>query len=187
VNATDQAPRSIMRGVHINLDVLCTDLPAPPEAPPAPPVSMGKTNRQRLVDFTELNTTCAGCHKTLINGLGFAFENLDGLGKFRTEDAGMPIDATGKFEFVEGEKPFNGAVELMKIIGAGKQAHECYTQHLFEYVYGRERARAEDWQQLAEADTSLIREVGRRSRLKVPIKAMIADLVATDAFLTRLP
>jgi hypothetical protein len=187
VNATDGAPRSIMRGVHMNLDVLCTDLPAPPEAPPAPPVSMGKTNRQRLTDFTETGV-CSGCHKALINPLGFAFENFDGLGKFRTQEGGnMAIDATGRFAFAEGEKSFNGAVELMKIVAGGKQAHECYTQHLFEYVYGRERAREEDWQQLAQADTSVIREVGRRSRLKVSIKDMITDLVSTDAFLTRLP
>jgi Protein of unknown function (DUF1595)/Protein of unknown function (DUF1587)/Protein of unknown function (DUF1585) len=108
-------------------------------------------------------------------------------GQVPTEDTGMPIDATGRFAFVEGEKTFNGAVELMNIIAAGKQSHECYSQHLFEYIYGRERARKEEWQALAEADTSLITEVGRRSRLKVSIKAMITDLVSTDAFLTRLP
>jgi hypothetical protein len=186
VNATDGGPRSIMRGVHMNLDVLCTDLPAPPAAPPAPPVSMGKTNRQRLTDFTETGD-CAACHKILINPLGFAFENFDGLGKFRTQEGNLPIDARAKFTFDEGEKSFDGAVDLIKIVAAGKQAHECYTQHLFEYIYGRERAREDDWQQLAQADTAVIREVGRRSRLKVSIKDMITDLVSTDAFLTRLP
>ena len=82
-------------------------------------------------------------------------------------------------------------VELMKAMAAGKQAHECYAQHLFEYLYGRERLREDDLEAslkpLALADANVIKEVGRRSRLKVPIKSMIVDLVSTDAFLTRLP
>ena len=75
-------------------------------------------------------------------------------------------------------------------MASGKQAHECYAQHLFEYLYGRERAargRLESAEPLAAADAGVIQEVGRRSRLKVPIKSMILDLVSTDAFLTRLP
>ena len=35
--ATDQAPRSIIRGVHVSLDALCVELPAPPNVPPENP------------------------------------------------------------------------------------------------------------------------------------------------------
>jgi hypothetical protein len=189
-NATDYNPRTIMRGVHVNLDALCVELPAPPNVPPEPPVDQGKTNRQQVQAFTEMpGSICVGCHGTLINPLGFPFENFDGLGKFRTTEAGgQPIDASSRYSFQDGdksvEKSFNGAVELMKTIAAGRQAHECYAQHLFEYIYGRERVREGE---LAAADQGVISEVGRRSRLKVPIKSMILDLVSTDAFLTRLP
>lgn len=185
-NATDQAPRSIMRGVHANLDVLCVELPAPPNVPPQTPTDMGKTNRQLLEAFTEANgSVCKGCHGALINPLGFAFENFDGLGKYRaTEANGMPINASSTYEFAEGPKSFNGAVELMKAVGAGKQAHECYSQRLFEYLYGRERIKDGAYK---AADDGVIQEIGRRSRLKAPIKAMVLDLVSTDAFLTRLP
>jgi hypothetical protein len=186
VNATDQAPRSIMRGVHANLDILCVDLPAPPNVPPQTPADTGKTNRQLLEAFTQMpGTQCLGCHGVLINPLGFAFENYDGLGKFRTTEAsGLPIDASSTYEFPEGAKSFNGAVELMKIVASGKQAHECYSQRLFEYIYGRERIKDGAYK---PADDGVIQEIGRRSRLKAPIKAMILDLVSTDAFLTRLP
>ena len=186
VNATDYAPRTIMRGVHVNLDALCVELPAPPNVPPEPPENPGKTNRQQVEAFTEMEgSVCKGCHGALINPMGFPFENFDGLGKFRTKEAGgQDIDASSKYTFSEGEKSFTGAVELMKVMASGRQAHECYAQHLFEYIYGRERAREGAG---AAADDTVIREVGRRSRMKVPIKSMILDLVSTDAFLTRLP
>jgi hypothetical protein len=130
-------------------------------------------------------SVCLGCHGVFINPLGFAFENFDGLGKYRTAEAnGLPIDASSSYAFAEGTKSFNGAVELMKIIGAGSQAHLCYAQKLFEYVYGRERTKDGAYK---AADDGVIAEVGRRSWLKAPIKQMILDLVSTDAFTTRLP
>jgi hypothetical protein len=186
VNATDQAPRSIMRGVHANLDILCVQLPAPPTVPPQPPTDTGKTNRQLLESFTQQpGTVCLGCHGALINPLGFAFEHYDGLGKYRdTEANGLPIDASSTYEFAEGSKSYNGAVELMKVIASGRQAHDCYAQRLFEYIYGRERTKEGAYK---AADDGVIGEVGRRSRLKAPIKQMILDLVSTDAFTTRLP
>jgi hypothetical protein len=186
VNATDVAPRSIMRGVHANLDVLCVQLPAPPNVPPQTPSDPGKTNRQVLESFTmQPGSVCLGCHGALINPLGFAFENFDGLGKYRTAEAnGMPIDASSAYTFTEGRQSYNGAVELMKIIASGRQAHDCYAQRLFEYVYGRERIKEGDYK---AADDGVIGEVGRRSQHSAPIKQMILDLVSTDAFTTRLP
>ena len=185
VNATDAAPRSIMRGVHINLDALCIDLPAPPNVPPDPPEDVGKTNRQLLEAFTEADgTVCVGCHGALINPPGFAFENFDGLGQWRDMDNGQPIDATGTFDFGEGPKPFQGPVELMKVVAQSPMSHACYAQHLLEYLFGRERVKEGP---LKAADDGVIAELGRRSQKDVSIKSMILDLVATDAFVTRLP
>jgi uncharacterized protein DUF1588/uncharacterized protein DUF1585 len=172
--------------VHANLDILCVQLPAPPNVPPQTPSDPGKTNRQLLEAFTmQPGSVCLGCHGALINPLGFAFENYDGLGKYRTTEAnGLPIDASSSYGFAEGRKSYNGAVELMKIIAGGSQAHDCYAQRLFEYIYGRERTKDGDFK---AADDGVIGEIGRRSRLKAPIKQMILDLVSTDAFTTRLP
>ena len=40
------------------------------------------------------NPVCASCHVRM-DSLGFALENFDGVGKWRTEDAGSAIDASG--------------------------------------------------------------------------------------------
>jgi hypothetical protein len=181
-NATDVTPRPIMRGVQLSHDVLCVDLPAPPNVPPLPPQSGSQTNRQLVAAFTEQpGSICASCHATLINPLGFAFETYDALGKHRTQDNGAPVDAKARYRFAEGERSFDGAVELMGIIAQGQQAHDCYARHLVEYLYGRDVAPD------SEADARLIGEAGRRSKRSASVKALILDLVTTDAFLSRLP
>jgi hypothetical protein len=178
---TDYNPRPIKRGVHLSEHLLCNKVPPPPpEANQTPiPNTAGKTNRQAFTDATEApGTVCAPCHGRMINPLGFAFENYDGLGRYRSQEGNLPIDATASYEFPEGMKTFTGAVELMNIIAEGKQAHECYSKQLFEYVYARSAS---------DDDAALITELGRRSKLKVPVKSLMLDLVATEAFLNRLP
>lgn len=178
---TDFNSRPIKRGVKISEGVLCADVPPPPPEvnDPSAPQLEGKTNRQNFEAATEMEgTICRPCHQTYINPLGFALEHFDGLGAWRDDEKGKPIDATGTYKLGGEVKTFNGAAELMRTIAKGSQAHECYSEHLFEYIYGRTAG---------EIERSLLQELGRRSRLAVPIKNLILDLVATDAFLTRKP
>ncbi len=180
--STDFNPRPIKRGVVLSEFLLCNKVPPPPpEANQTPiPAVPGGTNRQNFEAATEApGTVCAGCHGTLINPLGFAFENFDGLGRFRTEENGRPINSASRYEFAEGVREFNSAVELMKLAAEGRQAHDCYSKHLFEYVYGRSVD--------PTTDDALVTELGRRSRQKVAVKDLVLDLVATEAFLNRLP
>ena len=41
------------------------------------------------------NAVCAACHSRM-DPIGFALENYDAVGRWRGEDAGAPIDASGK-------------------------------------------------------------------------------------------
>ncbi|HEY0705948.1 MAG TPA: DUF1592 domain-containing protein [Polyangia bacterium] len=179
--ATENNPRPVKRAVTLSLNLLCVEVPPPPpevEDPKAPTLA-NRTNRQAFEAATEEpGTICVSCHKELINPLGFAFENYDSLGVYRTQDKGLPIDASATYKFAEGPKSYKNALELMKTIAEGKQAHDCYAEHMFQYVYGRAAK---------DAEHGLTRELGRRSRLKKPIKDLVLDLVATDAFLTRAP
>jgi len=80
--AHNDGPDAIHRGVSMSLDVLCAPL-GPPAAviPPLPVAKPGQTNRQRVDEHT---SGCGGaCHNQMINPLGFAFENFDGMGRFR--------------------------------------------------------------------------------------------------------
>ena len=73
-------------------------------SPPAPPPGVNtditpkpgeapKTLKERM-EAHHTNPNCASCHK-IFEPMGFAMENFDAVGRWRTTDAGSPIDATG--------------------------------------------------------------------------------------------
>ncbi len=72
----------------------------PPEPPPNVPALKEKgdggqpqTVRERL-EAHRKNPPCSTCHAPM-DPLGFALENFDGIGAWRTSEAGAPIDSTG--------------------------------------------------------------------------------------------
>jgi hypothetical protein len=70
--------------------------PPPPNIPPLPDSGAnGKvlSLRQRM-EGHRANTVCAGCHR-LMDPIGFAMENFDGIGRWRTKEDGAAIDASG--------------------------------------------------------------------------------------------
>ena len=81
--------RSIMRGVRVYIDFLCADMPAPAdtEPPTASVILDTHSGREVVENLTELQgTSCFGCHKGIINPLGFPFESFDPLGRFRVSE-----------------------------------------------------------------------------------------------------
>src|SRR5207244_2464517 len=70
--------------------------PPPPEGVPelkAAPHGKLLTLREQM-QAHRVNATCAACHARM-DPIGFALENYDAVGRWRNEDAGTAIDATG--------------------------------------------------------------------------------------------
>jgi hypothetical protein len=178
-NAEQDMPNIIIRGVHIARKIMCAALPPPPNnVPPLPALQPNMTNRQR-VELATKESPCNGCHTNIINPLGMALENLDGVGKYRTVDNGQAINAAVTYNIDGKDVPINGAVELANAIASSDQAHACYAQHWAEYLYGRVVTR--------ETDNQLVQQGGWLSHDKESAQNLIINLLATDAFLTRLP
>ena len=108
-----------MRGKWI-LDNL---LGAPPPPPPAnvPPLKEKRPERQSRSrcasawKSTASNPACAACHK-IMDPIGFALENFDAVGAWRTRDGGLlgtPIDASG--QLMDGTK-VDGVVTLRQAL-----------------------------------------------------------------------
>ncbi|HYO98540.1 MAG TPA: DUF1592 domain-containing protein [Polyangiaceae bacterium] len=173
-------PDTIRRGVFVNQRILCITLPPPaPDAGQLAPLSENMTNRERVDATTGPGTCGAGCHSTVINPPGHAFESFDAVGKHRTMDRGKPVDTTSAYSFNEGLKSFNGPVEFSKLVAESSQAHGCYVQNWASYLNGREPA-AEEQPYLAHlAQLSL--------QSKLSIKELVLRLVTNEAFLNRLP
>ncbi|MEA2699850.1 MAG: hypothetical protein QOI66_4121, partial [Myxococcales bacterium] len=181
-NAVADTPNIIIRGVRIVRDVLCLPLAPPPNMvfPELPAIGATSTNRKRVEELT-MNPPCNSCHTSIINPLGDAFEKLGGYGEYRTvESNGQPLDASGTYNLDGQSFTFDGAVSLIKKMADSKQAHECYSEHLIEYLYGRDTSDG-------AADRNLVSQAGLRSKNNTSVKDLMLELVATDAFLTRLP
>lgn len=140
-NAALSDPDPIHRGVDINIRMLCKDDLSPPAGtiPPLPEPLPGQSNRE-LVEHHTSDVICAQCHETIINPLGFAFENFDGMGQERTMDAGKPVNTAATYEFNDGMQSFTGANELIAIMAEHQQAHGCYSAKLAQYVLARDVA-----------------------------------------------
>jgi hypothetical protein len=177
--AHNNDPDPIHRGKSISLDVLCAPLGPPADVPPLPAPKPGQTNRQRVDEHT---SGCgANCHNDMINPLGFAFENFDGMGQYRTTErvgtADLPIDASGAFDFVGGLKSYRDATELMNVLATTPQAHLCYAKKLASY--GLQRT-------VLETDGALLSALaGISTSTEGSIKKVIEGLVAQDAFRIR--
>jgi hypothetical protein len=101
----------VLRGAWV-LDAILGTPPPPP--PPNVPALEGdakdaapRSVRERLSLHRE-NPACASCHSR-IDPIGFALDNYDVIGQWRTEEGGRPVDASG--ELPDGTR-FNGPAEL---------------------------------------------------------------------------
>lgn len=111
--------------------------------PPPPPPGVGSIDAQggvvhgtmrQQMEKHRANPVCAGCHARM-DPLGFALENYNAIGKWRTEDASLPIDASG---VLPNGRKFNGSAELKEILAGNRDAFaECLTEKMMIYALGR--------------------------------------------------
>lgn len=125
----------IHRGVFISRSVLGRALRPPPEAvaPLAADLHASLTTRER-VELQTKGEACQACHR-MINPLGFAFENFDAVGRYRADEKGKKIDATGTYQTRTGEKiKFADVRELASFLARSDETHEAFVEQLFHYL-----------------------------------------------------
>ena len=164
----------VKRGKWILSNLLCSQPPDPP--PNIPSISksdlMGKTVRE-VLDQHLANPACASCHKVM-DQLGFALENYDAIGEWRTVDNGFPIDASGKLP--DGTK-FKNESEMADVITKDPRFPRCVTKKMYTYALGRGPTKADDpWLDQLTTDFT-----AKGSRLRELIKL----LVKSEPFRTR--
>ena len=132
-------PSPVLRGVFVQERFLCTPPPPPPgDVPALEDTNNGqepRTNRERYANHTN-NPACFSCHES-IDGIGFTFENYDGLGQWRDNDNGYPVDATGKILNTDVDGPVQNAVAMTKALSQSKTVHQCHVKQWFRYAFGR--------------------------------------------------
>jgi hypothetical protein len=151
--AYSDASSPIHRGVFIVRSLLGRTLRPPPEAAvPLPPnLHPGLTTRERVALQTE-PSQCRGCHG-MVNPLGFALENFDAAGRYRAQEKGRPIDASGFYEPSAGErKSFRGVRELAEALASSQEVYGALVRNLFHHcvkqpilAYGPETPAELEW------------------------------------------
>jgi hypothetical protein len=99
-----------------------------------PPVEDFPTTRARFVSAT-INTQCAGCH-SLINPLGFAWENFDAVGRFRAEERSTPVDATATIP-TSTPTPVDGLAELSRVLATDPKVRSCLARQFSAWALRR--------------------------------------------------
>lgn len=134
-NPTRTSP--VKRGKWLLENLLAT--PPPPAPPGVPELEEKKgaltgTLRQRLEQHRQ-NPACANCHK-LMDPMGFALENFDAVGQYRTKDGNYIIDASG--ELPDGTR-VQGALQLQQLLVENnkEQFVRCLTEKMLTYALGR--------------------------------------------------
>lgn len=133
--AYHKASSPIHRGVFVVRSLLGRPLKAPPAAvaPLDEGVDPDMTTRERVA-FQTSPAACATCH-TLINPLGFGLEQYDAVGRFRHEEKGKPIDASGSLTMPSGEEfQFQGGRPLAELLADSGEVHATFVRQLFHYM-----------------------------------------------------
>jgi len=176
--ATRTSP--VVRGKWILENILGAPPPPPPPNVPAlkETTDGGKvpTMRDRMAQH-RTNAVCASCHARM-DPLGFALENFDAVGRWRTRDeSGSSIDASGALP--EGTK-FDGIKGLRQVLLAQPELFvTTLTEKLLTYAVGR---------QLGYADAPAVRGIVRAAAgSDYHFSSVIAGIVSSTPFQMRQP
>ena len=181
------------RGVGLPSDPAILSMVTPPDPYSAP------TGRERFDMHSEL-AVCAGCHVQM-DPMGYALENFDAVGLYRTTEGGQTIDASGEVPDMEGgdfgdcpsnigcaekaggikyQTPCNGscATELADRLSRNAEVMSCFPSKWLDFAYGQTLI-PEDPHDVCNREaiaTSFIQS-------GTNIKQMLIQIAQTDGFL----
>ncbi len=180
-NGVETSP--VTRGVWVMEKILGLKPPPPPDVVPAiePDVTGATTIRDRLAKH-RADVACAECHRK-IDPLGFALENFDPIGRWRTAypkpkgNAPAPkIDATGEFNSGETYADFDGFKRILH-----ERRTDAFARHLLRqflsYAAGRH---------LEPTDDYVVEDILQAAQKdQFGLRTLLVEALASDIFRSR--
>jgi mono/diheme cytochrome c family protein len=154
--------------------------PPPPPPPNVPPLDESnnparpQTMKERMAQH-RANPTCANCHR-LMDPIGLAMENFDGIGAWRARDSGVRIDTST--QLADGTS-VNGIVELRQALLRRPEVFvRTLTENLLTYALGRA---------LSADDMPVVRAILRdAARQNYRFSSLVQGIVTSAPFQMRL-
>jgi Protein of unknown function (DUF1592)/Protein of unknown function (DUF1588)/Protein of unknown function (DUF1585)/Protein of unknown function (DUF1587)/Protein of unknown function (DUF1595)/Planctomycete cytochrome C len=182
VTSSPNRTSPVTRGSWILENLLGSPAPLPPpNVPPLPENTSGQgistvptSVRERMISH-RANQPCKGCHQ-IMDPIGLALENFDGIGRWRSTDSGSKIDASG--QLVDGT-PIDGVDTLRNALLSRPDAFvQTMTEKLLMYAVGRA---------VHNYDMPAIRAITRgAARNDYKFSSLVLGIVNSDAFQMRV-
>jgi hypothetical protein len=180
----------VERGLLVRRQLLCQYIPGPPPDAlariatnnPLDSNDTMTTTRQRLEQIHLNEPTCAACHATF-DPIGFGFEQMDGIGRFRTTENGLPVDSTGQLSATKAadgsnvDGPFEGPAQLSGMLARSKLLESCMVEHFLSFSQGRPTVATD--QCVVSSWASTFAQAGGR------IKDLVTTAVVHPSFVNR--
>jgi len=142
------ATSATLRGMFVQQKLLCRVVPPPPagvDTSIPEPSGTSPTLRDRIQEHLE-DPNCASCHN-ITDKIGLAYENFDGIGRYRRTDDGATLDLSGDLDGV----PFDNSADLSDLLRNHSRLGECLTRKMVHYATssGEYTGASEDLNRLA--------------------------------------
>jgi hypothetical protein len=128
-SAHADASAPTLRGLVVYERLLCHQRPpVPPNVGAIGAATPGvKTTRERYEIAHRTQPSCSGCHQ-FFDPIGFGLEHFDEAGRYRADESGLPIDATGQvlaYPETSVVFSFDGADDLAQQLAGRPEVSDC--------------------------------------------------------------
>jgi hypothetical protein len=135
LNSYGNRTSPVTRGKYVLANLLGTPPPEPPaNVPPLDDKPGSALSMRQRMEEHRASPACSGCHK-LMDPIGLALENFDGIGRWRTSDGGARIDASST---LWDGTAIDGPAGLRRaMLNRPEQFARTATEMLLTYALGR--------------------------------------------------
>lgn len=128
----------VFRGLFVFEKLLCNEKPPIPsdiDFTAVSEVSEANTTRERFEKIHSADSSCANCH-AVFEPFGFALEDFDNAGVYRTMEGAFPIDAAASAPVSEGNSlSFDGTTDLAGQLAERPEVTDCVSGLMAAYTY----------------------------------------------------
>jgi hypothetical protein len=165
------------RGRIVREQALCATVAPPPAAFTfdEAKITPDMTNREKFLTHTT-NPACAGCH-ALFDGIGYAMEQYDAIGRFRTMDKNKTIDTAGTLPLPSGTLQFANYIDLVDQIAKLPETYQCVASQYAAYATGRAS------EEISQCESDAITKAFTSGGYK--LEALVAAVVTSPNFAVR--